>query len=108
VATQRNAPEAKLKAQMEEAQQAAKAAQAKLQAALKLKQKYKQQVGLAETISCPHSSQRSSASLCSTRPHTYEQLHIPPPVLSKLCTCALHVRGVTRYSWSFQVFQALY
>lgn len=46
VATQRNAPEAQLKLELVEAQQAVKAAEAKLQAAVKLKQKYKQQVRL--------------------------------------------------------------
>lgn len=45
VASQRNAPELQLKAELAEAQRASKAAEAKLQAALKLKQKYKQQVG---------------------------------------------------------------
>jgi hypothetical protein len=44
VAAQRNAPESQLKADLAEAQQAVKAGEAKLQAALKLKQKYKQQV----------------------------------------------------------------
>jgi hypothetical protein len=51
VATQRNAPEAKLKAQLAELQQAAKASDAKLQAALKLKQKYKQQVRTTNCLS---------------------------------------------------------
>lgn len=44
VAAQRNAPESQLKADLAEAQQAVKSGEAKLQAALKLKQKYKQQV----------------------------------------------------------------
>jgi centrosomal protein CEP120 len=44
VASQRSAPESQLKVQLAEALQAAKAAEAKLHAALKLKQKYKQQV----------------------------------------------------------------
>lgn len=44
VAVQRNAPESQLKAGLAEAQQAVKSGEAKLQAALKLKQKYKQQV----------------------------------------------------------------
>jgi hypothetical protein len=51
VATQRNAPEAQLKGELAEAQQAAKASGAKLQAALKLKVKYKQQVRMTNCLS---------------------------------------------------------
>jgi hypothetical protein len=73
VATQRNAPEAKLKGELAEAQQAAKTADAKLQAALKLKQKYKQQVrsgsclDSASTVSC---LSRDGVCLCFIRART--------------------------------------
>ena len=47
VTAQRNAPESQLKAELADAQRAAEAAEQKLGAAMKLKQKYKQQVGAA-------------------------------------------------------------
>jgi hypothetical protein len=46
------APEAQLKGELAEAQQAVKAAEAKLAAAVKLKQKYKQQVGFCCFVCC--------------------------------------------------------
>jgi hypothetical protein len=85
VATQRNAPEAKLKAQMEEAQQATKAAQAKLQAALQLKQKYKQQVRVVGTMwSLPSPTAVQHAHACTSIPCLFLAyiLMLHPPIVS--------------------------
>lgn len=86
VASQRNAPEAQLKAELAEAQRASKAAETKLQAALKLKQKYKQQVGwrIAALWSWSGSSQQQA------RHNPQSGNPWPPAVVTNWSICHEH------------------